>query len=204
MSIFRKTSAIRSKRGAAELKKQKAWMIKTRYLDNSFESSVSNVVTKNEEMRRAEAVRKAKLAKLKNDKAAKHNVPAAERVLEQFRAAQRITVDTAVHPNHPGKIHAVEVLDLLPDQAQWLQHHVTVLYTRKPFSKESEKMGVRAGILQGIPESLEDDDVDEEDVSTRMMLLVPDNAEAVAGSSGGESGSGGARNQDNVYRWKQD
>jgi hypothetical protein len=198
-SIFRKTSAIRSKRGAAELKKQKAWMIKTRYLDNSFESSVSNVVTKNEEMRRAEAVRKAKLAKIKNNQAAKANLPASERVEEQFRAAKRITVDTAKHPNQPEKIHAVEVLDLLPDQTQWLHHHVTVLYTRKPFSKEAEKMSVRAGILQGIPESLEDEDVDEEDVSTRMMLIVPDNADSVAGSS-----SGGARDQDNVYRWKQD
>eukprot|EP00946_MAST-07B_sp_MAST-7B-sp1_P002084 g2084.t1 len=175
-------------------------MIKTRYLDNSFESSVSNVVTKDEEMRRAEAVRKAKLAKIKNDQVAKQKMSASERINEQFRAAQRITVGTAKHPNQPDKIHAVEVLDLLPDQTNWLQHHVTVFYQRKPYSKEGEKMATCAGVLQGIPESLEDAGVDEEDVSKRMMLIVPDNAGEVVGATG----NGGARDKNNVYRWKQD
>ena len=195
-SVFRKTSAIRSKRGRDELKKQKSWMMKTRYLDNSFESSVSSVVTKDEEERRLDAVRRAKLAKIRDAQSAKSNKPASERINEQFEAARAITVETAKHPNHPDKIRAVEVLDLLPDQAEWLKHHVTVYFTRKPFSKERERNSIRSGILQGIPPAVEDTNVDEDEVGRRMMLVVPDNADALTNTS--------TRSDDNVYRWKND
>ena len=46
MGYFARKTASRSKNGAKEGVTEKTWMVKTKYLDNSFESSVSSVVNK--------------------------------------------------------------------------------------------------------------------------------------------------------------
>ena len=92
--FFGRKTAARSKRAQKEVLSQKSWMIKTRYLDNSFEKAVSSVVNKDREVKILAAEQDKKYAKWVQEVETNNKIPDIERIQNEFINVQKITTES--------------------------------------------------------------------------------------------------------------
>ena len=139
---FARKTASRSKHGAQEGLTQKTWMVKTKYLDNSFETSVSSVVNKGREEKIIAEERARKYATFVKKREDAQLVPAVERIQQEFVAVSNMTTDSLLE-NEKFQLAYKKKLDMglrpvgvyafLPDTTNiWTDDHILIDFARKP------------------------------------------------------------------------